>query len=114
MAYLVLARKYRPERFAEMIGQEHVTRTLRNAIKEDRVHHAYLFCGVRGLGKTTAARVVAFDYQALDHLLYGLTTLDYAAGALLMTADGETYTYDYFTSRFFTVSQFDFSSANGV
>ncbi len=59
MAYLVLARKYRPECFADMIGQEHVTRTIRNAIKEDRVHHAYLFCGVRGLGKTTAARILA-------------------------------------------------------
>ena len=59
VAYLVLARKYRPERFADMIGQEHITRTLRNAIKEDRVHHAYLFCGVRGLGKTTAARILA-------------------------------------------------------
>jgi DNA polymerase-3 subunit gamma/tau len=59
VAYLVLARKYRPEQFAEMIGQEHVTRTLSNAIRDDRVHHAYLFCGVRGLGKTTAARILA-------------------------------------------------------
>ncbi|EDM74111.1 DNA polymerase III, gamma and tau subunits [Plesiocystis pacifica SIR-1] len=59
MAYLALARKYRPQRFADMIGQEHVTRTLENAIKSDRVHHAYLFCGVRGLGKTTAARILA-------------------------------------------------------
>ncbi|WP_146157323.1 DNA polymerase III subunit gamma/tau, partial [Enhygromyxa salina] len=59
MAYLALARKYRPQRFADMIGQEHVTRTLENAIRTDRVHHAYLFCGVRGLGKTTAARILA-------------------------------------------------------
>jgi DNA polymerase-3 subunit gamma/tau len=59
VAYLALARKYRPQRFADMIGQEHVTRTLENAIKSDRVHHAYLFCGVRGLGKTTAARILA-------------------------------------------------------
>ncbi|MCA9700299.1 MAG: DNA polymerase III subunit gamma/tau, partial [Myxococcales bacterium] len=59
MAYLALARKYRPQRFADMIGQEHVTRTLANAIKSDRVHHAYLLCGVRGLGKTTAARILA-------------------------------------------------------
>jgi DNA polymerase-3 subunit gamma/tau len=59
VAYLALARKYRPQRFADMIGQEHVTRTLENAIKTDRVHHAYLFCGVRGLGKTTAARILA-------------------------------------------------------
>lgn len=59
MAYVVLARKYRPQRFADLVGQEHVTRTLANAIAHDRVHHAYLFCGGRGLGKTTAARLLA-------------------------------------------------------
>ena len=59
MAYVVLARKYRPQRFADLVGQEHVTRTLGNAIAHDRVHHAYLFCGARGLGKTTAARILA-------------------------------------------------------
>ncbi len=59
MAYLVLARKYRPQTFDEIVGQSQVTRTLVNAIRSDRVHHAYLFCGVRGLGKTTAARVLA-------------------------------------------------------
>ncbi|MEZ4380218.1 MAG: DNA polymerase III subunit gamma/tau [Nannocystaceae bacterium] len=59
MAYVVLARKYRPQRFTDLIGQEHVTRTLANAIAHDRVHHAYLFCGARGLGKTTTARLLA-------------------------------------------------------
>ena len=59
MGYLVLARKYRPATFSEIVGQGHITRTLVNAIKGDRLHHAYLFCGVRGLGKTTAARVLA-------------------------------------------------------
>lgn len=59
MSYLVLARKYRPQRFSDMIGQAHVTKTLRNAIGAKRAHHAYLFCGVRGLGKTTAARILA-------------------------------------------------------
>ena len=59
MAYLVLARKYRPESFADMVGQDHITQTLSNAIRHQRVHHAYLFCGVRGLGKTTAARILA-------------------------------------------------------
>jgi DNA polymerase-3 subunit gamma/tau len=59
VAYVVLARKYRPQRFDDMIGQEHVGRTLGNAIRQDRVHHAYLFAGARGLGKTTTARIFA-------------------------------------------------------
>jgi DNA polymerase-3 subunit gamma/tau len=59
MAYLVLARKWRPTGFDAITGQEHVTRTLRNAIAQDRVHHAFLFCGARGVGKTSAARVLA-------------------------------------------------------
>ncbi|MFN3396896.1 MAG: DNA polymerase III subunit gamma/tau, partial [Thermodesulfovibrionales bacterium] len=56
MAYLVLARKWRPRGFDAITGQEHVTRTLKNAILQDRVHHAFLFCGARGVGKTSAAR----------------------------------------------------------
>jgi DNA polymerase-3 subunit gamma/tau len=59
MSYLVLARKYRPQVFADLIGQEHVTRTLGNAIRAGRVAHAFLFTGVRGVGKTTAARILA-------------------------------------------------------
>ncbi|MBC8072829.1 MAG: DNA polymerase III subunit gamma/tau, partial [Deltaproteobacteria bacterium] len=59
MSYVVLARKYRPMRFADMVGQEHIGRTLGNAIRQDRVHHAYLFSGARGLGKTTTARIFA-------------------------------------------------------
>jgi len=59
VSYVVLARKYRPMRFADMVGQEHIGRTLGNAIKQDRVHHAYLFSGARGLGKTTTARIFA-------------------------------------------------------
>src|SRR5512138_3499691 len=58
MSYLVLARKYRPSTFAEVVGQEHVTRTLGNAFAAGRVHHAFLFCGPRGCGKTTLARIV--------------------------------------------------------
>ncbi len=58
MSYLVLARKYRPTTFAEVVGQEHVTRTLGNAFTTNRVHHAFLFCGPRGCGKTTLARIV--------------------------------------------------------
>ncbi len=58
MAYLVLARKYRPQTFSEVVGQAHVTRTLANAFAADRVHHAFLFCGPRGVGKTTLARIL--------------------------------------------------------
>jgi len=59
MAYIVIAREYRPKDFSEIVGQEHITRTLTNAIKESRVAHAYLFSGPRGVGKTTTARVLA-------------------------------------------------------
>lgn len=59
MSYLVLARKYRPSTFADLVGQEHVIRTLENAIQLNRVHHAFLFTGARGVGKTTTARILA-------------------------------------------------------
>ncbi len=59
MSYLVLARKYRPDGFASVSGQEHVTRTLANAIRRDRVVHAYLFTGPRGVGKTSVARILS-------------------------------------------------------
>ncbi len=59
MAYTVLARKYRPQSFEDLVGQEHVARTLENAIQSDRVAHAFLFTGVRGVGKTTTARLLA-------------------------------------------------------
>jgi len=59
MAYLVLARKWRPQNFADLIGQEHVSRTLANAIRSGRIHHAFLFTGARGVGKTSAARILA-------------------------------------------------------
>jgi len=63
MSYIVFARKYRPQTFDDIIGQSHITTTLKNAIKKDRVAHAYLFAGPRGVGKTTTARILA---KALD------------------------------------------------
>jgi DNA polymerase-3 subunit gamma/tau len=59
MSYLVLARKWRPQNFADLVGQEHVSQTLGNAIRTGRVHHAFLFTGARGVGKTSAARILA-------------------------------------------------------
>jgi DNA polymerase III subunit gamma/tau len=59
MSYVVLARKWRPMRFEDLVGQDHVARTLENAIATGRVAHAFLFTGVRGVGKTTSARILA-------------------------------------------------------
>lgn len=59
MSYLVLARKYRPRNFTEMVGQEHVVQALTNALNTQRLHHAYLFTGTRGVGKTTVSRILA-------------------------------------------------------
>ena len=68
MSYLVLARKYRPKNFTEMVGQEHVVQALTNALTTQRLHHAYLFTGTRGVGKTTVSRVLAksLNCQGLD------------------------------------------------
>src|SRR5450759_5990092 len=59
VAYQALYRKYRPQRFGELVGQDHVTVALRNAVRDGRVGHAYLFSGPRGTGKTTTARILA-------------------------------------------------------
>jgi DNA polymerase-3 subunit gamma/tau len=59
MAYQVLARKWRPQNFTQLVGQEHVSQSLANALRHDRLHHAYLFTGTRGVGKTTVARIFA-------------------------------------------------------
>ena len=69
MSYQVLARKYRPQKFSDVIGQDHVTRTLKNAIEQDRIAHGYIFSGHRGIGKTTIARILAMalNCQSQDH-----------------------------------------------
>ena len=61
MSYQVLARKYRPQKFSDVIGQEHVTHTLQNAIAQERIAHGYIFSGHRGIGKTTVARILAMS-----------------------------------------------------
>jgi DNA polymerase III subunit gamma/tau len=69
MSYQVLARKYRPQKFSDVIGQDHVTRTLRNAIEQQRIAHGYIFSGHRGIGKTTIARILAMalNCRSTDH-----------------------------------------------
>src|SRR5258706_16207183 len=67
MSYQVLARKYRPQRFSEVIGQDHVTRTLKNALEQERLAHGYIFSGHRGIGKTTIARILAMALNCRKH-----------------------------------------------
>ena len=64
--YLVLARKWRPQAFESVVGQDHITRTLKNAITSGRIHHAFLFIGSRGIGKTTTARILAKALNCLE------------------------------------------------
>ena len=59
MSYTVLARKYRPKKFSEVVGQQHVSESLLNSVRQHRLHHAYLLTGTRGVGKTTLARILA-------------------------------------------------------
>jgi len=66
MSYIVLARKYRPQNFSELVGQEVLTTTLTNAIVHDKLHQSYILCGIRGIGKTTTARIIAKTINCLD------------------------------------------------
>ncbi|WP_041675446.1 DNA polymerase III subunit gamma/tau [Ramlibacter tataouinensis] len=106
MSYLVLARKYRPKTFSEMVGQEHVVQALSNALGQQRLHHAYLFTGTRGVGKTTVSRVLAKSLNCQGpHGLGGITAQPCGACQACTEIDA---------GRFVDYTELDAASNRGV
>ncbi len=109
MSYQVIARKWRPQTFEEVTGQEVITQTLRNALEHDRLHHAYLFSGARGVGKTTTARILA---KALNcHKTEGKPNL---VPCLLTDADICPSCIEISESRSMDVLEIDAASHTGI